>query len=185
MEPHVSPKKNISTQSFKDMSQRNDSAYLPVLLDIQSPYIVWEGNDNEQENGHLRLINDVRGVKYKGNELEPKYFAPANFKYKKPKEDGKKKGKASLSCTCTDERMIEVIRSINEDLDCNIVALYAHIDDNKFAFAKMDIRSFKLTSVQCDKLTATWELNSDEVTDLSVPRDKGSNFRCPAIMGSK
>lgn len=182
----MEPRRNVSAQTFESMTQKSDSAFLPVLIDIKHPAIVWTSTDLEQQNGHLRLICDTRGVKYKGNDNEVHYYAPCQFSVKMPKEDGKSKSNASITISCIDSRVIEVIRSITESITCNIVAMYAKIKTSEgkqvYSFSKLYGRKFEMGSVTWNGISAQWDLNPDSRLDLSIPRDKGSSFRCPSIM---
>lgn len=183
----MDPKRRISTVVLDSLEQRDDSIFLPVLLDITHPEIVWEGTqgDYTQQDGHLRLVNDVRGVRYKGDDSEPHYYAPCNFTIKLPKEDGKNKSSASASISTVDGRVIEVIRSVSEDLECQVVALYAKIKNEnnavQYVFSKMYGKKFQMGGVTWTATSAEWELDPDKIMDLNMPRDKGSIFRFPAI----
>lgn len=179
-------KRNIQAQTFTAISQKSDSIVLPILLDVYHPSIIWAEDDIEQDNGHLRLVNDVIALRYKGDEKEPKVYMPCKFEYKPPKEDGKKKNTASISISCIDQRMIEVIRSVPEGLKCNVVALYSKITDDdgkvKYIFQKMGTYDFSMYSCQWNGVTATWSLDPDETMEYSVPRDVGSPFRIPSVI---
>lgn len=183
------PRRNISTITFNEMTQKSQNAFLPILIDIKHTGIVWTDKSFNQENGHLRLICDTRGVKYKGDDTTAKYYAPCTFLYKKPKEDGKTKNKASISVSCVDTRLIEVIRSITENLTCKIVGMYTKIDSNngaqKYVFSKLYGKEFFMSNVTWDGISAQWDLDPDSIMDLSAPRDKGSVYRLPAIMENK
>lgn len=178
------PRRNINTQTFDDFSQRGLEGFLPVLVDIRHPGITW--NDSVQQNGHLRLVNDTKGMMYKGNDTEPKYYAPCNFQFKLPKEDGKTKSKASITISALDSRIIEVIRSIEEDLTCRIVGMYSKITSAdgkvKYVFSKMYSRKFEMSNVSWNGVTAEWELEPDSIADINAPKDKGSLFRFPSLM---
>lgn len=182
------PKRKISTVVLDSMNQRSDSIFLPVLLDITHPEIVWgdviEG-DSIQQDGHLRLVNDVRGVRFKGNDLETHYYAPCNFSIKLPKEDGKNKGVATATISAVDGRIIEVIRSVSEDIECQVIAFYAKIknenDAVQYVFSKLYGKKFQMGGVTWTSTSAEWTLDPDKIMDLNIPRDKGSMFRFPAI----
>ena len=182
------PRRNISTATFESMTQKSDKAFIPVLIDIRHSGIQWGDSaaTYKQEDGHLRLICDTRGVMYKGDDNEAKWYAPCTFTFKPPKEDGKSKSNASVSISCIDTRLIEVIRLIEEDLTCSIVGMYVKIknDDGttKYMFSKLYGKEFYMGSVTWNGISAQWELDPDQIADLSAPRDKGSNFRLPSIM---
>lgn len=181
------PKRQISTVVLDSMEQKSDSIFLPILLDITHPEIVWgdvPGMDLQQD-GHLRLVNDVRGVRYKGDDLEPHYYAPCNFSIKMPKEDGKNKGVASATISAVDGRVIEVIRSVSEDIMCQVVAFYAKITNEsntvQYVFSKLYGKKFEMGGVTWTSTSAEWSLDPDKIMDLNIPRDKGSIFRFPSI----
>lgn len=181
------PKRRISTVVLDSLEQKDDSIFLPVLLDITHPGITWgetEGSDIQQD-GHLRLVNDVRGVRYKGDDSEPHYYAPCNFSIKMPKEDGKVKGTASATISAVDGRVIEVIRDIEEDLNCQVIAFYAKITNEnnavQYVFSKLYGKMFQMGGVNWTQTSAEWVLDPDKIMDLNMPRDKGSIFRFPSI----
>jgi hypothetical protein len=179
------PRRRISTLTLDSMEQKSDSIFLPILLDITHPSIVWDGISDVQQDGHLRLVNDVRGIRYKGDDLEPHYYAPCNFTIKMPKEDGKNKSSATASISTVDGRAIEVIRSVDEDLNCQVIAFYAKIknenDTVQYVFSKLYGKKFQMGGVTWTDTSAEWELDPDKIMDLNMPRDKGSMFRFPAI----
>jgi hypothetical protein len=183
------PKRGLSSVVLKNESDRTSALFLPVLLDIQHPEIAWgEQGDSQfiQQDGHLRLVNDIRGVMYKGDDTEPHYYAPCSFSAKMSKEDGKSKGTATLSVSAVDGRIIEVIRSVTEGVTCRITAFYSKIENEnnqvKYVFSKLYGKEFEMGSVTWTGTSAQWELNADGIMDLNAPRDKGSLFRFPAIM---
>lgn len=190
------PRRSITISTFHNSSQKSDSAFIPVLLDIKHNGIVWnypESEDPEvlklrQQDGHIRFISDVRGVIYKGDDDKPYYYAPCNFSVKLPKEDGKTKSTASISISCIDNRIIEIIRSIEEDLTCQVIAMYAKIknedDKVKYAFSKLYGKEFTMGQVSWDGITANWTLDPDLISDLSTPRKMGSQFNLPSISGA-
>lgn len=187
--PITSPRRDISSEIYSDYMQQHSQVFLPVLLDIMHPEIVWRNQDGDestwQETGHLRVVNDIRGVKYKGDDLSAKYYSPCTFSIKLPKDDGKSKGTASLSISCIDVRVIEVIRSVTEDLTCRVVALFAKQKTNDtgdgytYVFSKQYGKKFSMNGVTWEGTTATWSLDPDAVMDLNVPRDMTSSFRVP------
>lgn len=191
--PSRDPSRNITLETFEGMSQKSESIFLPVLLDIMHPDIYWEYPESEdpevlkkrQQNGHLRLVYDPKGMMYKGDNDAPVWYAPCFFSIKMPKEDGKSKGDTTISISCVDSRIIEVIRSIDEDLTCHIDALYSKINSEngkvRYTFTKLHGRNFEMGDVTWDGLQAQWNLNPDSIMDLNIPKDMGSRFRLPSI----
>lgn len=180
------PQRDISTVFMDDAASRNSSLFLPVLVDIKHPAITWGESDLEQTDGHLRLVNDTRGIKYKGNDDERHYYAPCNFTCTMPKEDGKKKSNAKITISCIDQRMIEVIRSIDENLSCSIVAFFGKKTNEdgtvRYIFSKLSGKDFEMGDVSWNETSAQWTLDPDKIMNLNIPRDKGSIFRNPAVM---
>ena len=182
------PQRGISTVVAEEAAERNSPTFLPVLIDIKHPAITWGDSDEEQTDGHLRLVNDTVGIKYKGNDAERHYYAPCNFSITMPKEDGKKKSNAKISVSCIDQRMVEVIRSIDENLTCSIVAFYGKkTNDNgtvSYIFSKLAGKDFEMSDVSWEGTTAQWTLDPDKIMALNIPRDKGSIFRNPSVMSN-
>lgn len=195
----MEPQRRLESSTFEDLAQKNTPGFLPVLIDIKHQGIVWnypESTDEEvlkyrQQDGHLRLINDVRGVMYKGNDSSIHYYEPCSFKVKLGKEDGKTKSNASITISCVDARIIEIIRSIEEDLTCRVVGMYTKVaagEDSEtgetkynYAFSKLYGKEFEMSSVTYGLTSAQWELNPDSIMELNIPRDMGSAFRLPSV----
>jgi hypothetical protein len=182
------PVRHFSNFVLDSSAQESDSSFLPVLVDIRHSGIYWgpdAGGETSQENGHLRLVNDVRGVKYKGDDPVPYWYAPCTFSFKPGKDDGKNKANASITISAADSRIIEVIRSIEEDLVCQVVALYGKVKNDEgrvsYTFTKVYGKEFDMTSVNWDGISAQFTLNPDSTLDMNTPRDKGSLFRFPSI----
>ena len=187
------PKRNITSDVSESIVQKSDSVFLPILIDIKHPGIVWnypESKDPEilklrQQDGHLRLVNDTRGLIYKGNDPEPHYYDRCNFSVKMPKEDGKQKGNASISISVIDHSLVEIIREIEEDLVCRVVGMYSKVENSngsvKYAFTKLYGREFDMGSVTWEGATANWELDPDRIMDLNVPKDMATAFRLSSM----
>lgn len=184
----MEPRRELSAAVLDSETQRNESMFLPILLDICHPEITWKEDQTHalsQKNGHLRLVNDVRGVMYRGDDDEPHYYAPCAFTIKLPKEDGRQKSSATASISCADGRLIEVIRSVGEDLCVRVVAMYAKITGSdggpRYTFSKLGSREYAMGDVTYDGLNASWTFDPDTTMDASVPKDKGSLFRFPSM----
>ena len=182
----MEPKKNLDTNTFDNLSQRNESLFLPVLIDIKHSGIIWGEANQNQQNGHLRLVCNTQAIRYKGDDDTAYLYEPCTFAFKPPKEDGKTKGSATITISCIDSRLIEVIRGITEGLTCKVVALYSKIKNQNgtvsYAFSKFYSKEFEMGSVTWDTVSAQWTLEPDSTLNLSVPKDRGSLFRFPSIM---
>lgn len=183
------PSRGISSIVLNSEAEASDSIFFPILIDIRHYGITWAGGatgDYEQQDGHLRLVNNTQGLKYKGDDEEPMYYAPCTFNLKMGESDGSKKSTANITISAIDGRIIEVIRSIDEDLTCKIVALYGKVENKsgsvKYTFSKLSGKEFRMGGVSWNGTSAQWELNPDDILDMQIPRDKGSYFRFPSVM---
>lgn len=175
----MSSQKKIESITLKELFDNSTAGSLPILLEIYHPEIKWTDNSNEQDDGYLRLINDVYSVKF-----ENKKYLPAVFSFTAPSEDGKTVANTSISISAIDKRVVEVIRSIDSNPTCKIVALFAKIDDENITFHKLYNYSFEMKSVTWNDTTANWELVFDPTMQLNVPRDTSTIYRNPGANGS-
>lgn len=179
------PQKNIESSVIDELSQRNSALFMPILIDIRHSGIIWQEGSN-QKNGHLRLVCNTEAIRYKGDDDIAYLYEPCTFIYKAPKEDGKTKGTASITISCIDSRIIEIIRGITEGLTCKVVALFTKVKDENnevnYTFSKFYGKTFELGSVSWSGDTAQWALEQDSTLSISYPKDKGSRFRCPSVV---
>lgn len=171
--------KNIATVTLEELFQESIDASIPVLVDIQHESIVWQDND-EQENGHLRLINDTVPVRYKGADNEPKMYYPSVFSFTPPSEDGKSVGNTKVSISCIDQRVIQVIRGVDTKVKASFVAFFAK-QEQVYKFQKLYHYDFEMNGVSWDGITASWNLVFDPAMQLNVPRDLGTAARFPSV----
>jgi len=186
----MEPKRPLNEVVLDEIAQQNQPVFLPILIDIRHNKITWSDAGlpgmPRQEDGHLRLVNNIQGLMYKGDDREAHYYAPCSFAFKPGKEDGKSKSNATIGISAVDYRIIEVIREVDENLTCQIVAMFSKIVNSEgrtaYTFSKLYGKLFEMTSVSWDGVTASWQLDPDSTLDMNAPRDKGSYFRFPAIM---
>jgi len=171
--------KNIPIVTIKELMDQSSSACLPILVDIQHPSIVWADGD-DQENGHLRLINDSVAIKYKGDDTEAKTYYPASFEFTLPSEDGKTVGNTKVTISAIDQRVIKIIRSIDSKAKARFVAFFAKQESNYY-FQKLYNYEFEMQGVDWNGITANWNLVFDPVMKLNVPRDLGTSRRFPSV----
>ena len=117
--------KNIQTIAMEEIWKSQSDGYLPVLLEIYNPDIVWNDESLKQENGYLRLISDSNGCVYKGN-----YYLPSVFEFSMPEEDGKKIGNSTLTVSAIDSRVIKLLRSI--EIMCEIIIIATFVKNDSF-----------------------------------------------------
>lgn len=167
--------KNIESITMSELFDRASDGNIPILVDIQHGNIMWEDNI-EQENGHLRLVNNNAKVKYQG-----KTYYPAYFSFITPSEDGQKVGNTSVTISAIDQRIIEVIRSIKSAPKCVFEAFYTRLTDTQIVFSKLYYYEFQMDSATWDGITAKWNLVFDSAAQLNVPRVLATVNRCPSI----
>lgn len=172
--------KTINSITIKELFDESSSGLLPVMADIEHDHIVWNDNSAEQENGHLRLINDGAAVKYKG-----KKYMPSVFQFTMPTEDGKKIGNTTITVSAIDQRIIEIIRSINNNPPTlTITAVFGKRNvDGRVGYEFHELNEYKFTMNNCrwTETTAQWDLVFDTTMQINVPIDMGTKFRNPAI----
>lgn len=165
--------RNIESITIEELFKQSVNASIPILIDIQHDDIKWE--DNEQENGHLRLINDSTAVRYENHT-----YLPAIFSFTMPEENGQKIGNTSVTVSAIDKRIVEIIRSINSKARCTFMAFFAK-QDASYYFSKLYNYEFEMDSVTWNGITAQWNLVFDPVMQLNVPRDLGTISRFPSV----
>lgn len=172
--------KQINSITLEELFKENSNANVPVLCDVIHDNIKWSDSSNDQENGHLRLINAPTAVRYNG-----KKYLPSVFSFTAPSEDGKKVSSTNISISALDKRIVELIRSINENAPKLVIeAFYTKttIDTNEvYMFSKLYHYEFEMNSVTWDSTNARFNLIFDPVMQTNVPYDKATTLRCPAI----
>lgn len=172
--------KRINTVALKELFDENTGGAIPILADIQHDHIKWTDNTHEQEDGHLRIINDMAAVKYKGQR-----YIPASFSFTLPSEDGKKISNTTITVSSIDQRIIEIIRGINSAppiLTINAVFGKQEIEGRTgYTFHDLGEYKFSMTNCRWNGLTAQWDLVFDSVMQLNVPVDMGTVYRNPAV----
>lgn len=168
--------KKIESATIAELLRPDTDGSIPVLLDIYHKDIEWGDLDNEQEAGHLRLINANYSVKYNGHS-----YMSSVFTFSPPQEDGKKVGNANITISAIDKRIIEIIRSVSSKPVATIEAFFVK-NDNEVSFSRLFNYEFEMTSVSWDGISAKWNLVFDPVSILNIPRDLATQARCPAVV---
>lgn len=166
--------KNIETEALEEILKSHSEGHLPILMDIYNPDIVWGDNSLEQENMHLRVINDSNKVRYKG-----KIYIPCSFDFKAPEEDGKTMGNASINISAIDSRIVQLLRSIDLICEVTVIASFAK-SGTVYQFYELAEYKFKMKNASYTRTSASLTLQSDDVWSLSVPRDTATKDRLPS-----
>lgn len=176
---------NVATMT--DLWKQNIDGYLPVLMDIYNPDIVWtqkEKNAYAQEDSYIHLIADTNKVIYKG-----KTYLPCSFDYTPPELDGKKVGGASISITALDSRVKKLLRSISLPSEVNIVSLFCKIQKEGssgaviYKYIEMNSKPFVMKSASSTKTTATFTLAFSKDMTRAIPFDVATIDRTPSTKG--
>lgn len=177
----------VDVVTLTELWKQDVDGYLPILMEIYNPDIVWSAEEIEaygQENCYIRLIADESKVKYKG-----KTYLPCAFDFNSPEVDGKKVGSASISISALDSRVKKLLRIIKIPSDVRIVSLFAKTEkDNAtgkfiYKFAELNSTPFKMSSASSNKTTATFNLTFGKNLSQSVPYDVATPDRVPATKG--
>lgn len=169
------PGKHIESVALKELFEQDTSGNIPILLDIEHDEIRWGENDLEQEDKHLRIINNTLPVKY-----DNKRYLPSYFSFEAPQEDGQKVGSASITISAIDQRIIEIIRSISSKPKATVIAAFNQVAENKIVFSKLYNYTFEMSNCTWDGISAKWNLTFDPAMQRNVPVDKANSIRCPA-----
>lgn len=171
--------KHIQTVALKELYSQNTDGFLPVLIEIYNPDLVWNGLDG-MSDGYLRLINDTEDVVYKGLK-----YLKSSISFSLPELDGKSVGNASVSICDIDHRVTLVLRSIELKCTVKLVAVFARWEGEssgkKLVFYPLSNYKFTMESAVYDGKTATFPLTAYKPLSLNVPRDSATRDMFPAV----
>ena len=172
--------KNIQTVALEELWKQNTDGHIPVLLEIFNPDIKWEDDSLDQENMYLRVIDDTNPVVYRG-----KKYIPARFTYTPPEENGKTVGQASITLSAIDDRVVQMLRSIELQCDVTVMAMFAKETtangNSTYRFLPLDNLRARMPSATYDRITAQLNLSYKDVLKLNVPRDKATKNQLPSV----
>lgn len=172
--------KNIQTVALEELWKQNTEGHVPVLLEIFNPDIKWNDNSLEQENMYLRVIDDSNSVIYKG-----KRYLPASFNFTPPEENGKTVGQASITLSAIDDRVVQMLRSIELQCDITVMAMFAKqvttTGGYTYKFLPLDNLKSRMPSATYDRITAQLNLVYKDVLKLNVPRDRATKNQLPSV----
>ena len=168
--------KNIQTITMEEIWKQNTEGHIPVLLDIYNPDLKWDDNSDEQENMHLRVIDDSNPVIYQGK----KYLA-GRFTYTPPEENGKSIGQASITISAIDSRVTQALRSIELESDVTVVATFVK-EGSVYTFLPFANHQSKLPSASYNRTSATLTLVNKDVLQLNIPRNQATKDLFPSVV---
>jgi hypothetical protein len=176
--------KNIQTVLMEEIWKDDTEGHIPVLMEIFNPDIKWSDGSGDQENMYLRVIDDSNTVVYKG-----KKYLPCKFNYTPPEENGKTIGQASITISALDTRIVEVLRSVQEECQVSVVAAFAKKvtvtqsgqETTTYKFYPLDELQAKMQSATYSRTTAQLNLVYKDVLKLNVPRNIATKDKLPAI----
>lgn len=180
---------HIDVITEKELWNKDIDGYLPILLDVYNPDIVWTQQEKDlygQEDSHIRFISDDIKVIYKG-----KTYLPCSFEYQQPETDGSKIGNASISISALDTRVRNLLRSIKIKSEAKVVAMFAKVnrddDSGKFIykFVELNSKSFCMKIASSSKTTATFNLDFESFSGQNIPYDSATQDRVPATSGKQ
>jgi len=155
--------------ALREIYRLETIAMFPALIKIS--YTV------DSVPGQMRIVNNTEDMVFQGET-----FSAASFKYTAPKHTEKKVGNGTLSISCANQKVIEIIRSIpvGYRAQAEVVAAF-YYDEGTAVFEGLEEWKFSLTKVTWDEIVATWQMEYDNRMSLLVPCDKMTAQKCPGI----
>jgi hypothetical protein len=171
--------KHIQTIAMKELYNQNMDGFLPVLVEIYNPDLVWDGLDG-MSDGYLRLINDTEDVVYKGIK-----YIKSNITFSLPETDGKSVGNGSVSICDVDHRVTLILRSIELKCTIKLIAVFARWEgestSKKLCFYPLSNYKFIMETATYNGKTATFPLIAYKPLSLNVPRDSATRDMFPSV----
>ena len=175
----------LDVVTINDLWQKDVDGYLPILMEIYNPDIVWtqeEKNTYGQEDSYLRVIADDNKVIYKS-----KTYLPCAFTYNPPELDGKKVGGASISISALDSRVKKMLRTISLPSEATVVSMFAKVQRENgsvvYKYKELYSRPFRMSSAGNNKTSATFNLTFGKNFSQNIPYDLATQDRVPGTGG--
>lgn len=171
--------------TMNDLWQKDIDGWLPVLMDIYNPDIVWTQEEKDaynQEDSYIRVIADDNQVVYKG-----KTYLPCAFTYTPPESDGKKVGAASITITALDSRVKKMLRIIKIPSQVTVVSMFAKVSRDSgspiYKYKEISAKPFMMTSASSNPTTASFNLTFGNNFGQNIPYDIATQDRVPGTGG--
>jgi hypothetical protein len=175
----------LDVVTLNDLWQNDIDGWLPVLMDIYNPDIVWTDEEKEaygQDDSYIRVIADDNQVVYNGHT-----YLPCAFTYTPPEVDGKKVGTASISITALDARVKRILRTIKIPSEVTVVSMFAKVTRESgspiYKYRKLNSKPFMMNSASSNKTTATFNLVFGNNFGQNIPYDMATQDRVPGTGG--
>lgn len=168
-----------------DLWNENVDGYLPVLLEIYNPDIVWteeEKKEYKQEDSYIRVISDYNKVRYNG-----KVWLPCNFAFAKPDKEGTKIGNGTITITALDSRVRKVLKAIKLTSELKVVAMFAkkYLNDDEtdfvYRFTRINSMPLQMNGASKTNVSATFNLVFNDSLGQNVPFEIATQDRTPAV----
>lgn len=169
----------ITTDVLERISKSNLDGSIPVLIDFECDKIIWQGESYGQENGHLRVVNDIKDVVYKG-----KRYIATSMSYTPPTIDGSTISGANLKISNMDKNISRFLRKVNEPFNVTVIASFLKIDTSVYFREISKVKSV-VTTATWDTSSANMPLIFDTTADLMVPRKTATKQDCPSLSVEK
>lgn len=175
---------HVDVLTMEELLKENIQGYLPILLEVYNPDIVWTEEEKKlygQDNCYIRFISDENKVIYNGHT-----WLPCAFNYTPPDVDGTKVGNASISISALDARVKMLLRTITVASEISVIATFAKVEKEEgsgkfiYKFVKLNSLNFTAPSASCNNTTATFNLLFDRALSMNVPVDVATEDRVPS-----
>jgi hypothetical protein len=175
----------LDVVTINDLWQKDVDGWLPILLRIYNPNIVWTEEEKQvygQTDSYLNVIADENKVVYNG-----RTYLPCAFSYAPPEVDGKKVGSASISISALDSRVKKLLRTIRIPSEVTVVSMFAKVTRESgspvYKFKEISSKPFMMSAASSNKTTATFNLTFRSNFNQNIPYDIATQDRFPGTGG--
>ena len=156
----------MNAKTLQQIFRLTTDGSFPAFLKITHPLIT---------GGVLRLVNHRDDLVYDGE-----IYTAASFKFNPPKYSDKQIGNATITISCIDQTVIEIIRKIQTRASATVVAAF-YFEGGDLSIDPIEEWSFDLSSVSWDGIYATWTMVFDDHMNDLVPCNTMSAMTCPGV----
>lgn len=157
-----------SPKALQQLYRISTDAYFPIFIRL---FFTLNGISDSE-----RMVNNTEDIFYSGET-----FKASSFVFTPPSVENKKISNGSLTISCIDQRVIEIIRGVSGVITCEVVAGFYYDNNGSLIIEPIEEFSFELAEVNWNGISATWEMQFDNRMSIQTPCDKMSAQRCPGI----